>query len=105
MRLASLLIAAVALGLSGCATVYENHIESKLVDAGLSRPDAACIAERMVDRLSRRQLDSIGRVAGGGKTGPGEMSLDQFLHRYRAALDPEVYSVLLGAGARCLLAG
>src|SRR3569832_2509897 len=46
-----------ALSLAGCATVYENHIESKLVDAGLSPPVASCIADRIVDRLSRRQLD------------------------------------------------
>ena len=100
-----LLLAAAGLALSGCATVYENHIESKLVKAGLSRPVAGCIAERMVDRLSRRQLDSIGRVAAGSRRRPADMSLKQFLHHYRAALDPEVYSVLLGAGARCALAG
>ena len=93
------------LSLAGCATVYETHIESKLVDAGLSPPVASCIADRMVDRLSRRQLDSIGRVAAGSRRRVGEMSLDQFLHHYRAALDPEVYSVLVGAGVRCALAG
>jgi hypothetical protein len=98
----SLVLAAIAAcSLSGCATVYENHIESKLVHAGLSRPVAACIAEHMVDRLTRKQLDSIGRVAGGSKG--REMSLRQFLHHYRAALDPEVYSVLVGAGLRCAL--
>jgi hypothetical protein len=98
----SLVLAAAALlPLSGCATVYENHIESKLVHAGLSRPVAACIAERMVDRLSRRQLDSIGRAAGGSRRRAADMSLRQFLHHYRAALDPEVYSVLVGAGLRC----
>jgi hypothetical protein len=96
----SLILLAAALTLSGCATIYESHIESKLVDAGLAPPVAGCIAERMVDRLSRRQLDDIGRLAG-GRSG---MSLAQFLRHYRAALDPHVYSVLAGAGVRCALA-
>ena len=93
------------LALSGCATVYENHIESKLVHAGLSRPVAACVADRMVDRLSRRQLDSIGRLAGGSRRPVGEMSLEQFLRHYHAALDPDVYRVLIGAGVHCAFAG
>ena len=46
-------ILAAAFALAGCSTLYENRIESKLVDAGLSPPVATCLAERMVDRLSR----------------------------------------------------
>ena len=94
-----------AFALSGCATLYENHIESKLVDAGLSRPAAACLADRMVDRLSRRQLDSLGRLAGGSDRPISDMNVAQFLRQYRAALDPEIYSVLAGAGLRCAFAG
>jgi hypothetical protein len=99
-----LALAAVFL-LSSCATVYENHIESKLVHAGLEPPVAACIADRMVDRLSRRQLNSLGRLASGSRRRVADMSLAQFLHHYRAALDPKVYRVLAGAGIRCALAG
>jgi hypothetical protein len=97
-------LAAAALALSGCATLYESRIESKLVDAGLSPPVAACVAERMVDRLSRRQLHDIGRLAGGRRR-VADMNLGQFLRQYRAALDPKVYRVLAGAGLRCALAG
>ena len=96
-------ILAAAFALAGCSTLYENRIESKLVDAGLSPPVAACLAERMVDRLSRRQLHDIGRLAGGRAT--RGMNLRQFLRHYRAALDPEVYSVLTRAGLSCALAG
>ena len=98
-----ILLLAASLALAGCATVYESHIESKLVHAGLSRPVAACVATRMVDRLSRRQLDSIGRLAGGRPV--AEMSLEQFFRHYRAALDAEVYRVLIGAGVHCAFAG
>ena len=97
-------ILAAAFALAGCSTLYENRIESSLVDAGLSPPVAACLAERMVDRLSRRQLHDIGRLAGGGRAAR-DMNLRQFLRHYRAALDPKVYSVLTRAGLRCALAG
>ena len=95
---------AICLLLSGCSTLYENRIDSKLVDAGLSPAVAACVAERMVDRLSRRQLHDIGRLAGGSRR-VGDMNLAQFLRQHRAALDPKVYSVLASAGLRCALAG
>ena len=99
----SLPILAAAFALAGCSAIYENRVESKLVDAGLSPPVAACMAERMVDRLSRKQLHDIGRLAGAGRK--ADMNLRQFLRQYRAAVDPEVYSVLTTAGLRCALAG
>ena len=99
----SLPILAAAFALAGCSAIYENRVESKLVDAGLSPPVAACMAERMVDRLSRKQLQDIGRLAGAGRK--ADMNLRQFLRQYRAAVDPEVYSVLTTAGLRCALAG
>ena len=99
----SLPILAAAFALAGCSAIYENRVESKLVDAGLSPPVAACMAERMVDRLSRKQLHDIGRLAGAGRK--ADMNLRQFLRQYRAAVDPEDYSVLTTAGLRCALAG
>ena len=95
---------AAAFALAGCSAIYENRVESKLVDAGLSPPVAACMAERMVDRLSRRQLHDIGRLAGAGRR-TGGMNLRQFLRQYRAALDPRVYRVLAGTAVRCAFTG
>jgi len=98
-----LLIAALTLG--GCAAAYESRVRTSLVDAGLSPRMAGCMADRMVDRLSRRQLDSLGRLAGLRGRDIGAMRIEEFLHRSRAVLDPEIYAVLTRAGLGCALAG
>ena len=48
---AALLVPIVALALAGCATP-ETRIRTALTEAGLSKPVASCMADRMVDRLS-----------------------------------------------------
>jgi type IV pilus biogenesis protein CpaD/CtpE len=52
------LVTFVALALSACATP-ETRVRTALMDAGLSRPIAACMADRMVDRLSLVQLNKL----------------------------------------------
>ena len=47
------------LALAACA-IPEARLRAGLVNAGLTRPMAACMAERMVDRLSLAQLSRIG---------------------------------------------
>lgn len=45
----------------GCtpAKLAEGRVRSALMDAGLSQPNAACMAERMTDRLSLGQLRKL----------------------------------------------
>lgn len=89
-----------ALALAGCA-LPEARLRAGLIDAGLSEPMAACMAERMVDRLSLMQLRRIGDLpyAREERTVPG------FLRRVRALRDPEIWTVTSAAAARCALAG
>lgn len=94
MRSAPFLL--ILLALSACA-VPEARLRAGLVNAGLSRPLAACMAERMVDRLSLAQLM---RIADLPKAREAE-SLDRFLHRVRALGDPEILSVATSSGALC----
>ena len=89
----ALLAAAAA---AACATP-ETRLRNGLADAGLADPLAACMAERMADRLSLLQLRRLGdlpraRAAAG---------LDQFLHRVRALGDREILTVTSAAAARC----
>ena len=91
---------AMALLLTGCATP-EQRVRSGLVDAGLSRPLAACMAERMVDRLSLLQLRRIGRLGDLRQANVGELSVDQFLHRARAISDPEILAVMTTSAGIC----
>jgi hypothetical protein len=95
--LARLLISLGAAALvSGCA-VPEARLRSGLIRAGLPAPLSACMAERMVDRLSLKQLMRIGDLP----KARGAESLDQFLHRVRALGDPEILGVASSSAALC----
>lgn len=75
----------------------EDRLRTGLVNAGLPRPLAACMAERMVDRLSLAQLM---RLADLPKARQAE-SVDGFLRRVRALGDPEILSVTTSSAALC----
>lgn len=98
-------LAMLALGasmLSACATP-EQRVRAGLVDAGLSRPIAACMAERMVDRLSLLQLRRIGRLGDLRGENPRDITVDQFLHRARALGDAEIWAVVSSSAALCAI--
>lgn len=103
MRKVTILAAAGSmLVLAGCATP-EQRVRSGLVDAGLSAPMAACMAERMVDRLSLLQLRRIGRLGDLREANVRELSVDQFLHRARAIGDPEILAVMTTSAGICAI--
>ncbi len=86
--------------LPSCA-VPEARLRTGLVNAGLSRPMAACMAERMVDRLSLAQLRRIGDLP----YARDERSVPGFLHRVRALRDTEILTVASAAAAVCGVRG
>lgn len=97
MRYATALLPLLAtLLLAGCA-VPEARLRSGLVRAGLPKPLSACMAERMVDRLSLAQLRRIGDLP----EARDAASLDQFLHRVRALGDTEILGVTSSSAALC----
>lgn len=55
---------------AGCtpAKLAEGHVRSALMDAGLSQPNAACMAERMTDRLTLAQLRKLQALQGPKRT-------------------------------------
>lgn len=86
----------LALSLAGCA-VPEARLRAGLVRAGLPRPLSACMADRMVDRLSLKQLMRIADLPKASKS----ESVEQFLHRVRALGDPEIVGVTTSSAALC----
>jgi hypothetical protein len=71
------------------------------MDAGLSKPIASCMAERMVDRLSLIQLN---RLSGLKKLRGADMrkvTVDEFLKRTRSLQDPEILGVVSSSGLIC----
>ena len=102
MRLAVLPLALVALALSACATP-ETRLRTGLYNAGLSKVMSACMAERMVDRLSLVQLRRLSSLGTLKDKRIGDLTFDQFLHRVRALRDPEILTVTTSSAALCAL--
>lgn len=92
------------LALGACATP-EARVRTALMDAGVSRPVAGCMAERMVDRLSIEQLRRISSLSKLGSRPIEAMSVAELLHRVRALGDPEILAVVSRAGLGCAIAG
>ena len=61
MRCWSGIAGVLAIVLAGCtpAKLAEGRVRSALMDAGLSQPNAACMADRMTDRLTLGQLRKL----------------------------------------------
>jgi len=87
---------AMLLVLSACG-MPEARLRAGLIDAGLSEPLAACMAERMVDRLSLTQLRRIGDLP----RARAATSVAEFLRRVRSLRDPEIWSVSSSSAAVC----
>ena len=87
---------AALLLLSACA-IPEARLRAGLENAGLSRRMAACMAERMVDRLSLAQLSRIGDLP----RARDSVSVSEFLHRIRALGDAQILGVSTSSAALC----
>jgi hypothetical protein len=94
------LVAALALGLAGCATP-ETRIRNALVEAGLSKPVAGCMAGRMVDRLSLLQLNKLRGLGKLKDKKVRELSIEEFVKRTKALQDPEILGVVTSSGVIC----
>lgn len=91
------IVAAIALlAATGCvAKLAEGRVKSALVEAGLSEPNADCMADRMTDKLSIGQLKRLQRL------GEARKSLNQFVAAVRKEGDAEMFSVTASAAALC----
>ena len=102
MKLVALSLALLSLGLAGCATP-ETRLRTGLNNAGLSKAMSACMAERMVDRLSLLQLRRLSALGSLKDKRVTDLSLDQFFHKVRALKDPEILTVSTSSAALCAL--
>ncbi len=94
------LVTLVALALSACATP-EARVRTALMDAGLSRPIAACMADRMVDRLSLVQLNKLSGLKKLRGQDMRKITVEDFLKRTRSLQDPEILGVVSSSGLIC----
>ncbi len=94
------LIALPLLALSACATP-NSQIRSSLLGAGLSKPVAACMANKMTDRLTIKQLLRLRSLSSLQDKKLGTLSVTEFLHRARALGDPGILEIVTSAGLGC----
>lgn len=99
MKRALIVIAATAV-LAGCASP-ETRVRTALQDAGLSKPVSACMAERMVDRLSIWQLNKLRSLKKLQGKGARDIGVDEFLKRTKGLRDPEILGVVTSSGLIC----
>ncbi len=102
MKLAALPLLAMSLALAGCATP-ETRLRTGLQNAGLSKAMSACMAERMVDRLSLLQLRRLSALGSLKDKRVTDLTLDQFFHKVRALKDSEILTVSTSSAALCAL--
>ncbi len=95
---------ALMLTLGGCATP-QTRIERGLIEAGLSRKQSACMADRMADKLSVGQLLKLRSLSGMKDKDVRTMSIERFLRNVRALRDPEILSITTRAGVGCAISG
>ena len=96
-------IALPLVALAGCATP-ESRVRASLIDAGVPKPVATCMAQRMVDRLSLSQLQKLSRLSGVTRERLGSLTVSELLRRTRALGDPEILGVVTTAGLGCAIA-
>lgn len=73
------------------------------MNAGLSSGQSACMADRMVDKLSLIQLRRIASLRNFQKERIGDMTADRFLHNIRSLGDTEILSVATRAALSCAI--
>ena len=90
--------------LAACATP-ETRIRNALVEAGLSKPIAGCMADRMVDRLSLIQLNKLRGLGKLQDKKVRKLTIEEFVKRTKALQDPEILSVVTSSGVICAITG
>lgn len=86
--------------LAACATP-EIRVRNGLISAGLSAPISACMADRMVDRLSLGQLKKLNDLGKLRKREPGDVTVKEFVKQTRSLQDPEIVGVVTSSGLIC----
>jgi hypothetical protein len=84
--------------------LVEGQVKGALVEAGIGEKRAACMAERMVDRLTIAQLWKLrqGMAAQEGEPEDG-YGLGELVKRLRRVEDGEVVAVLTTSAGLCAL--
>jgi len=95
MKRHCLLVATLALSACAPSRLAYGEVKSALVGAGLSEANSACMADRMTDKLSLRQLMKLRALQG------RKRSLVDYVAAVRKVGDAEVLAVTTTSAALC----
>ena len=88
--------AVLTLASAGCVSkLAEGRVRSALVNAGLSQPNAACMAERMTDRLSLGQLRKLQALQA------PKRSLQDYVYTVQRVGDRQLIEVTVSSALLC----
>jgi hypothetical protein len=96
--------AAALIALAGCATP-QTQLKRGLINAGLPKTQSACMADRMVDKLSLLQLRRLSSLGNFEDEKLSDMSVSRFMRNIRALKDPEILSITTRAALGCAISG
>ena len=90
-------VSCIVLLLAACAPskLAYGQVKSALTDAGLSDKTASCMAIRMTDKLSLKQLVKLKQLKGANR------SLGEFVDAVRKVGDAEALQVTASSAALC----
>lgn len=92
----SISVAAVLLlATCGPSKLAYGQVKSALTDAGLSDETAGCMATRMTDKLTLKQLIKLKKLSGANR------SLSDFVEGVRKVGDAEALQVTVSSAALC----
>ena len=92
------------IALAGCATP-QSQLQRGLINAGLPKAQSACMADRMVDKLSLSQLRRLSSLGNFEDEKLGDMTVSRFMRNIRALKDPEIITVTTRAALGCAISG
>lgn len=108
MRKTVIILAVMAIGgiflwgaLGGLDRVTANRIETTLVEKGIPQPIAACMGQRLSERLSLNQLRKLENLQARENESEVPLSIAEFLERLRRVDDPEAIEVVGTSAAIC----
>jgi hypothetical protein len=96
--------AAALVVLASCATP-QTRLERGLINAGLSKNQSSCMADRMVDKLSLIQLRRLSALGNFEDEKLGDMTVSRFMRNIRALKDPEILTITTRAALGCAISG
>jgi hypothetical protein len=100
------LLLALTLALAGChVATPEATVREKLIAAGVKPHMAACLAPKLVRKLSIDQLKALGKLAKGASGDGHHLSMHVLEDKLQTIDDPRIVDVVSRAALACAILG